>query len=444
MRCPKCGNEVSQDEVFCGQCGTPITLPAGATEMVNTPSPRNGLPGPYNANALNNPHYPNVPPLMPPGQSSYPPQLPPSNAYNNATRPVPPSGPLAPRQQPSQQLRQPLGGPPAPVGPQQQSGFYQDATEAIVSIPQNNSPVYPPGYQQQQPPGFISNPGQSGYVGGSQYGTQGPYPTPNFPATNYPAAATPPGQGYGYSTPPRPTPPPKKQASALLIFAIVCLIVAVITVGAFGLIYLLHNHPSHSAIVPTVVPTAAATPTAVPSPTPSPTALATATPTPVPSPAVTPTPPPDPNFAWCSICTPNGFNVEYPLGWNQTNPTAGSTTDIRFLNTSPNDQYADFKTLGATTSSASDLVTADLQANYSSLPGYTAPTGGALNYTIGGENWTYEIASYQLNGQAEQIVVYATVHQQKAYIIELQASVSQYNTVFTQYYTAMLGKFFFQ
>lgn len=435
MRCPKCGNEVNQDEVFCGQCGTPITLPAGATDMVNTPSPRNELPGPYNANTLNNPNYPNVPPMMPPGQGSYPSQMPPSNAYNNATIPAPPSGLLAPDQQQSQQLRQPMG-------PQQQSGFYQDATEAIVSIPQNNSPVYPPGYQQQ--PGFTGNAGQSGYVGGSQYGTQGPYPTPNFPATNYPASATPPGQGYGYSAPPRPTPPPKKQAGALLVFAIVCLIVAVITLGAFGLIYLLRNHSPHTATVPTAIPTHAVTPTTVPSPTPSPTALATATPTPVPSPAVTPTPLPDPNFAWCTICTPNGFNVEYPLGWNQTNPTPASTTDVRFLNTSPNDQYADYKTLGPTTSSAGDLVTADLQANYSSLPGYTAPTTGALNYTIGGENWTYETATYQLNGQPEQIVVYATVHQQKAYIIELQASVSQYSTVYTQYYNAMLGKFLFQ
>jgi len=251
MRCPKCGNEVSQDEVFCGQCGTPVTLPAGATEMVNTLSPRNGLPGPYNANMLNSPNYPNVPPMMPQGQGSYPPQMPPSNAYNNATIPVPPSGPLAPNQQQSQQLRQPMG-PMGPMGPQQQSGFYQDATEAIVSIPQNNSPVYPPGYQQQQQqPGFTGNPGQSGYVGtgGSQYGTQGPYQTPNFPATNYPASATPPGQGYGYSTPPRPTPPPKKQASALLVFAIVCLIVAVITLSAFGLIYLSQNERNRKVLV---------------------------------------------------------------------------------------------------------------------------------------------------------------------------------------------------
>lgn len=327
-----------------------------------------------------------------------------------------------------------------PIGPQQQSGFYQDATEAIVSIPQNNSPVFPPGYQQQ--PGFIGNPGQGGYVGSSQYGTQGPYQATNFPETNYPASATPPGQGYGYSTPPRPTPPPKKQASALLVFAIVCLIVAVITASAFGVIYLSRNHSSHTAIIPTVVPTTAVTPTTAPSPTPSPTALATATPTAAPSPAVTPTPLPDPNFAWCSICTPNGFNVEYPQGWNQTNPT-GSATDVRFLNANLNDQYADFKALGPTTSSAGDLVTADLQANYSSLPGYTAPSGGALNYTIGGENWTYETASYQLNGQPEQVVVYATVHQQKAYIIELQAAASLFATVNTQYFTVMLNKFQF-
>ena len=433
MRCPKCGNEVSQDEVFCGQCGTPVTLPAGATEMVNTPSPRNGLPGSYNANTLNNPNYPNVPPMMPPGQGSYPPQMPPSNAYNNATIPVPPGGPLAPNPQQSQQLRQPMG-------PQQQSGFYQDATEAIVSIPQNNSPVYPPGYQ---PPGFTGNPGQSGYpgVGGSQYGTQGPYQTPNFPETNYPASATPPGQGYGYGTPPQPAPPPKKQTSALLVFAIVCLIVAVITLGAFGLIYLSRNHSPHTATVPTVVPTTAVTPTTVPSPTPSPTALATATPTPIPSPTVPPTPPPDPNFAWCSSCTSNGFLVEYPQGWNQI--TDGSPMNIRFLNPTANDQYAEFKTPGATSSSASALVTNDLQTTYASLQGYTAPTGSSTA-TIGGENWIYETATYQLNGQTEQVVVYATVHQQKGYIIESQAAASQFATVNTQYFSVMLNKFQFQ
>ncbi len=414
MRCPRCGNEVGQDEVFCGQCGTPMTLPAQATDMVNTPSPRSGLPGSYN------PNYP----IMPP-----------SNTYNNATMPVPPGGPLAPNQQP----QQPMG----PVGPQQQSGFYQDATEAIASLPKNNNPVYPPyppGYSQQQQPQQPGMQEQGGYAGGSQYGTQVPYQTTNFPGTNYPASATPAGSGYGYGTSSRLTPPPKKQTSAVLVFAIVCLIVAIITVSAFGAIFLLRNHSPHTAIIPTVAPTTAITPTAVPSPTPSPTAIATATPTPVPSPTVPPTPPPDPNFAWCSICTPNGFNVEYPQGWNQVNPT-GSTTDVRFLNTNPNDQYADFKTPGATTNSASELIMTDLQTNY---PGYTASSGGTGNYTIDGENWSYETATYQLNGQPEQVVVYATVHQQKAYIIELQASVSQYNTVYAQYFHPMLNKFLFQ
>ena len=418
MRCPKCGNEVSQDEIFCGQCGTPITLPAQATEMVNTPSPRSGQPGAYNPN---NPNYSNMSP-------------------SNATIPAPLSGPLAYNQQPQpQQPGQPMG----PVGRQQQSGFYQDATEAIASLPQNNSPVYPPGYsqpQQPQQPGFTGMQGQSGYVGGSQYGTQVPYQTTNFPGTNYPAPSTPTGQGYGYSTPSRLTPPPKKQTSAILVFAIVCLIVAIIAVGAFGAIFLLRNHSPHAAIVPTVAPTTAIAPTTVPSPTPSPTAIATATPTPVPSPTVPPTPTPDPNFAWCNTtCTSNGFLVEYPLGWNQS--INGSPTSIRFFNAGANDQYADFKTPGATTNSASKLITTDLQTNY---PGYTASTGGTGNYTIGGENWTYETATYQLNGQTEQVVVYATIHQQKAYIIELEAAASQYNAVYTQYFNDMLNKFQFQ
>jgi hypothetical protein len=429
MRCPRCGNEVSPNEAFCGQCGTPMSLPAQPTEMVNTATPHNGLPGTYNAN---NPNYPNIPPTGQ-GQGTYPSQMPPSNVYNNATISSQPSGPLAPNQ-PNQQPQQ--GQPAGQFGPQQQSGFYQDATEAMTSLPPNRGQGYPPGYPQQQP-GFTGIQGQSGYAGGSQYNAQVPYQATNFPPTNYPPSVTSASQGYG--TPSQPTPPPKKQTSAVLVFAIVCLIVAIIAVSAFGAIYLLRNHGPKTAIIPTVAPTVAVTPTTAPSPTPSP--IPTVTPTPVPSPTVAPTPTPDANFAWCTTCTTNGFLVEYPQGWNQTND--GATTNIRFTNPGANDQYAEFKTPGATTSNASQLVTNDLQTTYASQPGYTPPTGSSTA-TIGGENWFYEIAYYQLNGQQEQVEVYATVHQQNAYIIELQAATSQFPTVNSQYFVTMLGRFQFQ
>jgi hypothetical protein len=40
--------------------------------------------------------------------------------------------------------------------------------------------------------------------------------------------------------------------------------------------------------------------------------------------------------------------------------------------------------------------------------------------------------------------VYATVHQGKAYIIELQAPDAQFDSANTQYFEAMLGRFQFQ
>ncbi|MEO8971605.1 MAG: zinc ribbon domain-containing protein [Ktedonobacteraceae bacterium] len=429
MRCPRCSNEVSPNEAFCGQCGTPMSLPAQSTETVNTSVPRTGLPGAYNSN---NPNYPNMSQPLPPGQGTYPSQMPPSSMYSNTTMPAPPSGQLAPNQQQPQQPAGPFG----PQQPQQQTGFYQDATEAITSLPPNRSQGYPPGYQQPQQR-FTGIQGQSGFAGGGQYNAQVPYQTTNFPPPNYPTSATPPDQGYG--TPSRSTPPPKKQTSAVLVFAIVALVVAIITVSAFGAIFLLRNHGSKTAIIPTVVPTVAATPTTMPSPTPSP--VPTVTPTPVPSPTVAPTPTPDANFAWCISCTANGFLVEYPQGWNQTND--GATTNIRFTNPGASDQYAEFKTPGVAQSNASQLVANDLQATYASQQNYQPPTGKSTA-TIGGENWIYETATYQLNGQQEQVQVYATVHQQNAYIIELEAATSQFPTVSSQSFSPMLGRFQFQ
>lgn len=425
MRCPRCGNEISQDEAFCGQCGAPIVQSSQPTAMVNAPASRNGVPGTYNTGQLNNAPLPPTQGLyQQPNQQNQ--QMSPSGFYNQPTMQAPPSGPLAP----NQANQAPFPQSPQFPQPQQQSGFYQDATEAMTVLP--NGQGYPQGYQQ---PSYPVAP--TAYPGASQYGAQSPFQAPGTPQTNYPPSATPPVQGYGYNPPSHATPPPKKQPNGLLVFATVCLVVAIIAVAAFGAIYLLRNH-SPKTNIPAITPTSAVAPTAAPSPTPSPspTPMPTSTPTPAPS----PTPAPDAGFAWCSICTPNGFLVEYPQGWTQANDSA--PTNVRFFNTNPTDQYAEFKTPGATTSSASQLVAADLQSTFASQPGYVAPTTSSTA-TIGGENWTYEVATYQLNGQPEQVQVYATVHQQKAYIIELQAAASQFNTVNTQFFTVMLGRFSF-
>src|SRR5258708_33786276 len=49
MKCPNCGNELSADEVFCGQCGTPNMPAPKPTRMVNPPLSRQQPPsGGYN------------------------------------------------------------------------------------------------------------------------------------------------------------------------------------------------------------------------------------------------------------------------------------------------------------------------------------------------------------------------------------------------------------
>ncbi len=416
MKCPKCGNEVNQDEAFCGQCGTPMMPRPQATQMVQ--APRNGQLNSYNSNMPSQPNKTGV--------------VPPTNPYNpnNANRPAAYGGnSIAPN---ANQL-------PAP---NQAAGFYQDATEAMsVFPPGTTNQVYPPGYPQQ---GFGGTPIQGGYPGSGQYNpqVQPPMPAGNYTQHGFPQTPQfPVEQGYSYAPPPQPAPTSKKQKnSAVLVIASVCLVVAILAVVAFGAIYLLRGRSSQRTSVPTPVPTSIPTPTVIPSPTPTP--VATATPTPIPSPTVAPTPAPDANFSWCtSACTTNGFIVEFPNGWNQ-----GQTSDktgVQFLNPSSPDAYAAFKTPGATTSTANALITNDL-TNFTSQPGYAAPTT-TDNQTIGGTNWTFAIAHYTLNSQVERIEVFATVYQGKAYIIELQAAESQFDsTYYPTYFQKMINSFQFQ
>ena len=389
MRCPNCGNEVGPQEAFCGQCGTPNMPPARPTEMVNTPSPRSGLLSGYNTNA------------------SYP--------YNAATS-SPSAGPLPPNQ------------PAWPTSPQQQSEFYQQPTEAISPPSPTGSQAYPAGYVQ---PG----------IGTGSYNPQvQPFQTGGYAGTGYqqpPSFVS--GQGYGYpGTSPSFTPPPPKQRSnGILVFASVCLVVALLTVVAFGALYLFRDHsPSktQTAATATAAPTSAPSPTVVPSP--SPTATDTPTPNPSPTSTVAPSPTPDPGFAFCSTCATNGFQVEYPQTWSQGTTTDG--TGVMYTNPTTTDQYAAFKTPGATSQNADYWVTTDLQTNFHVTPPSLSTT------TIGGETWAYAIAQYQSPSNVkEQIEVFATVHQGKAYIIELQASVDQFSTVNTKYFAKMLGSFQF-
>src|SRR6266699_6624576 len=225
MRCPRCGNEVSRDEVFCGQCGASITKqpPAQPTEMVNTPSPRSRLLSSYNTRVA-----------------------PPSGPYNPGTVPQAPGGGTPPPLQPTQPAA-PGQSPPQfrQSGPQQPTTFYQDATEAISSLPPNNNQAYP----QQSFPG-ASMPG--GYPGaGTPYGPQAqPFQSGNYAAPGYPQPQTLPsgqGFGYGYGTQGNVAPPPeKKRSNVVLIVACVCLVVALIIATVFGIFFLQHNQSNQA------------------------------------------------------------------------------------------------------------------------------------------------------------------------------------------------------
>jgi hypothetical protein len=197
-----------------------------------------------------------------------------------------------------------------------------------------------------------------------------------------------------------------------------------------------------------------ATATAVPSPTatmeatPSPVPTATTTPTAEPSPSATaspmvsPTAAPDANFSWCAeTCQPYGFAVEYPDGW-QTGQAVNAAGE-QFTNPTQSDQYASFKAPGPTTSSANDLVNNDLQTNFASKPGYTPPASTSST-TISGATWITAIAFYLSDTQQkERVQVFATVYQQKAYIIELQAPDSQFDAVNSQFFNPMISRYQF-
>ncbi|MBV9708391.1 MAG: zinc-ribbon domain-containing protein [Chloroflexi bacterium] len=339
MKCPNCGNEVSAEETFCGQCGMPKLPPAGSTEAVSTPFPRSG---------------------------TLPPRL------------------------------------------NQQEGFYRDATEEITVRP---------GMAEQgdgYPPPTSPTP-SSQYPGSGQY-------TPQhfqYPGSTYPTQ---------YATPVIPPPPQRKQNSnTALIIVSICLAVTLLSVIGFAAFYLLRGHTTtQTAAPPSAVATTAPTPTQAPSPTATPTAL--------PSPTVAA----DNGFALCGQpCTNNGFLVEYPQNWQLA--AADNANGIKFSN---QDQFASFKAPGPTSSAAGDLVMSDLQTNFAYREGYQPPTSASTT-TIGNETWVTQTVYYQNNNQRMRLDVYATVHQGKAYIIELQAQDAQFMSINAQYFATMLGKFQF-
>ncbi len=408
MKCQNCGNELGQDEVFCGQCGAPNAVPAQQTEMMQqapSPTPQSGLRGGTYGN-----------------NSSFLANQPSHFAPEN----LPPSRP--PKQQPA--------------------GFYQDATEAIPYVP----PAYLAGAYAQPQPGFPpAGSLQSGYNNPVPAGTQPPpFATGNYPNTNFPPTQMgfPTNQfgqssgNYGGSnfgaTYPAPQP---KHTNIALVIGIVCLVFAIIAVGIFGTIFVLNNGKGNpqSQPSPVAVATLAPTPTVMPTPTPVPTD------TPIPTPTVIPTPTPDVGFSWCNgtQCTSGGYQVEFPNTWGQSATEDG--TGVSFTNTLDPNTYTAFKHPSGTFTSTDDMINNEvtqLQQKYG--PVTDNPATAASTLTIGGQDWNYKSFLYQVmvNNQPVQVQVniYATT---SGYIIDLASPMSEFTATYNQYFNSMLNSFRF-
>ncbi|MBA2285023.1 MAG: zinc-ribbon domain-containing protein [Ktedonobacteraceae bacterium] len=420
MICPKCGNQVSPDESFCGQCGTPMTPtpPEQSSATVQTPMPRSGLlssfkppTGAYNAGSPPVEGYPTV--QAPPTRNTF-------GSGQQTPRPAPPT--------PHQQTG--LGNSQTSLG-NSQTSFYQDATEAMSALPGTPGA----GYSQ---PGFpAGTPVQGSYPGSGQYGTQ----VQPFQSGHYSGAGYPPGQTYlpgqVYGAPPlgpTPAPQPQRHNSMPLIIASVFLAIALVIAVVIGTLYFARGQ-NQTAVTP---PSPTVAPTATLAPTPSPTTQPTPSPTQIPSPTVAPTPAPNPGFAWCDqTCTNNGFSMQYPAGWVRGTNAGG--TLVHFTHPTDPETLANFKTPGPATQTADQLVNGDIQA----LNPHPTDMSPNTTTTIGGTTWTSAIAHYQPGTQVDRIQVYATVYQGKAYIIELQAPETTFNDMNNQFFVTMLGTFQF-
>lgn len=447
MKCPNCGNEIHPGEAYCGQCGTPVVPPVPSTstnqtEMMSTPSPNNG--GLFNSYPVQQPSQASFTPPSSQQGSSQPVQSP-QNSYG--TRPFPTN-------------TRPVSPQTGSFGPQQQGDFYQDATEAI-SLPSIPPQGYRPdgGYAGQQP--FPATPPNSyptmGASGPTQYGGQsGQYGFTGQQGLQGPQ--TPPFQPQGLTRPAPPSPQRQSGTTGIVIISIL-LALALIAIIGFGTLYFVRHSANqqtgqHAAALAATATasannananattTANANATSTVTVATTPTVAPTATTAPSPTPTIVPTATPDANFTYCGQpCIANGYQTEYPSGWNQL--SSGDGLSIQFINPAQADEFITFRTPQTPANSASDVVANDLQTNYANKMDYT-PSPQSSSATISGETWIESYATYQGDTQKERIEVFGTIHAGKSYVIELQAPDAQFDQANSQYFVNVTGRFQFQ
>lgn len=409
MRCPKCGNEVNLGESFCGQCGTPTTLPALPHRVVVAQSGYVPIIPPANDMSIAQPQTPDLHLL--------------TQARDFPTHPTPSVG---------QEYKSSVS---------QQTGFYHNATASLpFSSPEHynahTSSAHRPSIARGQPRSSAGFPGVNQIDPASQQ--RSPTGAYNVPPTHYNNAAFAGrhGQKNGYR-PEVATTVRRQTHQATILTICICLIVALISIVGL-LSYLLLKTPAKQT------PSAAAN--MVTRPTQSIQTKGNAATLPSGTQVysnMTPTSLADTNFVWCgSSCANNNFAVEYPANWIPG--TVGSGQGVSFINPGQSDETALFKVVepGNSGTTADQMLTNDLQINYVGKPGYIAPTTEHVA-TFGGHVWSTAIAYYQGGTQRERIEVYATIYQQKAYIIDLQAPDAQFDGANTDYYLAMLNRYHF-
>lgn len=299
-----------------------------------------------------------------------------------------------------------------PANPAEPTEFYREATAAF-SPPEHLGPAQS---EQSRPQAY-------------------PYqPEPYYGQERYPPVSD--LQRAPYERGPQGTvasPQRGQQRGLIILIACVCLVIVLISttvITAFTVSHVFNeSQPSpQREPAPAPSPTVGVMPTLVPSPTEVTTAL--------------PTPLADAGFQWCgAVCATYGFSTEYLGTWQVGG--AANAGGVQFTNALLPSEYASFKALGVTQVNADGLVSSDLATNYASKSGYVPPTTRSTN-TISGETWITAVAFYPNELQQKmRVQVYGTVHQGKAYIIELQAPDDQFDAVNTQAFMNMLARFQF-